>query len=152
MGHVEDLNKWFTSYTSIPAERKALKKWLEQQQKYSLSNGKTTTTPVLSKIIQEDGVLYFKRRSIQLDVNLKATKGGELNFEVDDSKQDLIEQISKKHIFISPSMVIEKVICSKSGMNYFESPHSITLDDDVSSSVKKAQLAGFHWTDKPLVP
>jgi hypothetical protein len=151
VGHVADLDKWFGNYITIPTEREAFKKWLQKQQEFCLSNGKTTLTPVLSEVIQSDGVLYFKRRLTQLDVDMKIIKGAKLGFEIeaDKSKNDLMEGLSNKQIFIAPSMIVEEMICSKSGKNYFESPHSVIFDDGVGQYMSKFQPSGFHWTDKP---
>tara|TARA_B100001115_G_scaffold178651_1_gene168368 strand:- start:1812 stop:3911 length:2100 start_codon:yes stop_codon:yes gene_type:complete len=151
VGHVSDLNNWFSHCGIIPTEREAFKTWLKQQQEFCSKNGMATSTPVLSEVIQSDGVLYFKRRVTQLDVDMEIIKGKKLKFEVqaDESKNDLIESLSNKQIFIAPSMIIEEMICSKSGRNYFESPYSIVLDDGVGQYMKKFKPATFHWTDKP---
>jgi hypothetical protein len=139
VGHVTDLSNWLNYCETIPTDRNSFKVWLKKQQEYCLSNGKETATPVLSEVIQGDGVLYFKRRLTQLDVDMKIIKGEKLGFEVqaDESKNDLMESLSNKQIFIAPSMIVEEMICSKTGKNYFDSPYSIVLDDGVGQFMKK---------------
>ena len=151
IGHVEDLNTWFKSTERIPTERTSFKKWLKQQQEYCSNHGNPTVTPILSEITQSDGVLYFKRRLTENDVDLKVLEGSPMGLEVnaDESKKDLMERLSEKKIFIAPSMIIEEVICLKSGLNYLESTHSIVLDEGVDQFMKKCKIGSFHWTDKP---
>ena len=151
VGHVEDLNTWFKSTDSVPTERTALKKWLKQQQEYCSVHGKSTTTPVLSEIAQSDGVLYFKRRLTQNDVDLTVVDGKQFSIKVKphDSNKDLMEQLTEKKIFIAPSTIIEEMICSKSGLNYLDSSYSIVLDEGVVQYMKKFKFGNFHWTDKP---
>lgn len=150
-GHVEDLNKWLSSFQEIPVIRESLRGWLKQQQDFCLKNGKESLTPVLSEVIQGDGVLYFKRRIAHLDVDLKFIKSEQLGFEItaDESKKDLVNSLTKKEVFIAPSMIVEEMICMKSNLEYSQSPYSIILDEDVEQCLQKFQSGSFHWTDKP---
>ena len=113
IGMLKILNTWFKSTEPIPTERTSFKKWLKQQQEYCSNHGNPTVTPVLSEITQSDGVLYFKRRLTENDVDLKVLEGSPMGLEVnaDESKKDLMERLSEKKIFIAPSMIIEEVIC-----------------------------------------
>jgi len=150
MGHVSDISNWLKQTNTIPVKREKLKEWLNKQQVYFQKNGKDSQTPTLEKIIQDDGVLYLKRRSISRDVDFEMLQNSDTKFKIQfsEDQDDLKKALEDKEILISPAMIIEEISCSKTQKNYIESPYSIVLDDDVTQNVDKFELLAFHWTDK----
>lgn len=152
LGHVSDLKKWLDSFGTIPVERKSFKNWLDQQANHIKHNGVESKCPVLSSIVYTDGVLYMKRRLVQKDVNLTFPDKNDpmvCEIEYEKSQIDLQNSVTKGEIYIAPNIVIEKMLCLKSGQDYLESPYSIVLDNDASQKIEKCRLVNFHWTDKP---
>lgn len=150
MGHVSSLSNWLKQTTTIPVKRKELKNWLGKQQLFFQNNGKESNTPLLDKVVQDDGVLYIKRRPINKDVDFKITQTPHTHFDISFNKNqnDLKEALENQEIVISPAMIIEKMSCSKTQKSYFKSPYSIVLDDDVCQNVESFKILSFHWTDK----
>jgi len=152
MGHVSDLELWFNSYDDIPVEREQFKVWLEKQAVYIKANGRETPCPVLSEIIYDDGILYMKRRLVQRDAVLNFPDKKDLfncELDFDKDKDDLAKTVKEGQLFIAPTMILKKMLCEKSGLDYTVSPYSVVLDDDTTQKLVDCKLISFHWTDKP---
>jgi hypothetical protein len=152
IGHVSDLSMWFNSFAHIPINRDQFKVWLTKQSTFIKQNGKVSPCPVLSKIIYNDGVLFMKRRPVQRDAVLTfPDKSNSMQCKLDlkEGKEDLANTLNSGQLFIAPTLILKKMICQKSGLDYTDSPYSVVLDDDTTQKLVDCKLISFHWTDKP---
>lgn len=151
-GHVIDLQKWIHSIKQIPVERNQFKIWLEEQ---ALFLSKITTShknPDLAEVIQYDGVLYVKRRSVNTDVNINyknSNRGLEFEMKFDATQSDLLNAIKIKEVYPIGASIVQEITCAKDGLNYLDSPYSTFLDADAGQVVKKFLPIGLFWSDKP---
>ena len=152
MGHVDDLNKWFKATSMIPIERARFKIWLEQQGKYIKANGTESRCPALASVICDDGMLYLHRRLVRQDAEMNwpdLKKPMEPIFNIPKEKTDLIEALQQELIYATPSLIIKKMLCVKTGLDYKLSPYCILLDKGVNQLMDDVEMIAFHWTDKP---
>nr|GFA95849.1 hypothetical protein [Tanacetum cinerariifolium] len=150
LGHVTDLAAWFKKMPVLPTQRKAFMKWLLQQEKYLNSLPVTETDwPKLDYIAKSDGVLFIGRKIVNRQwLNRLWYEDGALRFELalTADRIDLVEALNRQEIAIRAVWEDGKMICSKTGMDYWLSPHSKNLESDVSVRVGKGALqwnAGF---------
>lgn len=152
VGHIYDIDKWLNSFDIIPVNRPEFKSWLVTQSKYIKENGKECSCPVMTEIVMDDGMLYFKRRLIQKDVkDLSFPDRSNLNvyqIDFDDNKEDLAELLNTQQLFMVPSMKVNEMICTKTGVNYIDSPYSVIFNE-TKQDMKDCEMLCFYWTDKP---
>jgi hypothetical protein len=152
VGHVADLHKWFQSFTSIPVNREKLKDFLEQQTIFIKQNGIPTQTPLLSSIICTDGMLFLNRRLVNKDAEMSwpdPTHPMEISLKIPDESHSLMDALDQKLIYPTPNLVIYKLICKNSGLDYIDSPLCSLLDADVKLLMEDTKMISFHWSDKP---
>jgi hypothetical protein len=46
-------------------------------------------------------------------------------------------------------MILKKMVCEKTGLDYTDNPYSVILDEDTTLKIIDCTLISFHWTDKP---
>ena len=97
-------------------------------------------------------MLYFTRRLIQKDVkDLSFPDKSNLNeyqLDIDDDKEDLVELLRTQQLFMAPSMRVKEMLCTKTGVNYIDSPLSVVFDE-TEQEMKDYEMLCFYWTDKP---
>ena len=151
-GHISEVIKWLKENKTIPLEHEAFRSWLDQQnawlsKNYDYQNNK----PDLFGILNNDGVIYIKRQSINpdwiTDLN-EDEKGLKYKLEIPDGNGELYEAIKRNQIFPAFSSIVIKVKCGKTNEDYFKSKTSKFLDDDVFAIIEEASLADAFWTDK----
>ncbi|MFK5958476.1 MAG: hypothetical protein QM495_06325 [Lutibacter sp.] len=153
-GHVENLYEWLQSFESIPITRIQFKKWLEDQREYINSNfNGIIDKPLIQDIAQFDGVLFIKRIMIQDEFEPTPIKKDDsliCQFKIPSNySKDYSEIIEGK---IAPIMayIIDKSTCSKTGLDYVDSPYSKFLDEDVHTIIEKVSSLNFYWSDRPI--
>lgn len=153
-GHIGNLYQWLLTFEGIPVDRTQFKKWLEDQREYVNSNFNVIIDkPLVQDIAQFDGVLFIKRKMIQGEFEptpIEKDNSLMCQFKIpDNDSKDYSEIIEGK---ITPVMayIIEKSTCSKTGLDYVDSPYSKFLDDDVHTIVEKISGLNFYWSDKPI--
>ncbi|MEJ7559850.1 MAG: hypothetical protein WKF66_16180 [Pedobacter sp.] len=152
LGHVNDLLNWFTSFSSIPISRGKFKTFLETQGNFIKQNGKATELPKLASVICGDGMIYLKRRLVQEDAILSWPDPKDFTNTMLKVKNDdlgLVELLQNKQIYPTPSLLIKKILCNKSNLDYIESPYCELLDSDLETTMEDIEILTFHWSDKP---
>lgn len=153
-GHIENLYQWLSSFESIPVERVQFKNWLEKQREFINSNfNPSIDKPLVKDIAQFDGVLFLKRKV--LEEKFEATPKEVENtliceFRIPDNDVESYSAIVDGIIKPVMSYVIDRRTCSKTGLNYIDSPYSKFLDEDVHTIVEKISGLNFYWSDKPI--
>ena len=152
IGHSKDLYDWLKTCTNVPTDRKSFKIWLEDTAAYIKASGQHNSCPVLSEIVCDDGVLYFKRRLVQIDASISfPDKSDPLKMELGIKKEDsdLAEAIENKSLYATPTFLLKKMTCSNSNEDYTTCNHSVILDTGVSQTLEKFEFLSHHWTDRP---
>ena len=120
-------------------------KWLSQRYAYQQNN------PDLYELLNNDGVIYIKRKVINPDwiKNLVEDEHGlKYEIEIPDGYNEILEAVQKGALFPAFSYIVSKIKCGKTNEDYFESMTSKILDDDVFSIIEECSLVGAFWTDK----
>ncbi|MBD1398804.1 hypothetical protein H9Q13_16650 [Pontibacter sp. JH31] len=152
-GHVAEIVEWLKVNQHIPLKHSDFRVWLENQNKwlsgrYSCQSNK----PDLFELVNGDGVIYVKRRSINPDWVQDITNdenGLKYKLEIPEDNRDLLEAIQKNDIHLAFSTIVSKARCGKTSGDYFTSTTSKYLDNDVYVVLEECSLAGAFWTDKP---
>ncbi|MCB2380400.1 hypothetical protein LGH70_22600 [Hymenobacter sp. BT635] len=149
LGHVADLAAWFKKAPGIPTQRKAFVKWLQQQEKYLNSLPVIEPEwPKLDCIAKSDGVLFISRHFVDRKWISAGSSTG-LQLAIPEDQTDLIESLKKHELAVTTVWQAGEMTCSKTGMDYWLSPHSKNLEPGVSAIVKGSKLMALCWTDKP---
>lgn len=103
-GNVQDLAKWMENIQYVPVDYEGFRNWLEQQSKNIHKKWEGAKSFERDKLINDDGILYFKRRNIEHDIDLtKVDEDGSLSIETDNS--DLKQLIDKGLLFVCPNIL-----------------------------------------------
>ena len=152
IGHIYDIDNWINSFNHIPISRLEFKEWLTTQSKFIKKNGIDTHCPVMSEIVRNDGMLYFQRRLIQKDVkNLSfpdKSNFNEYEINLDEDREDLAGLLCENQLFMAPSIKVNEMLCTKTGLNYLDSPYSLVFNE-TEQQMKTCDMLCFYWTDKP---
>lgn len=155
LGHIENLSEWIEHIDMIPVDRKGLKNWLNIQRAYLDTTFKEHfNKPLIQDICQSDGILYLKRKAVGEEFNLELFQDEEaLNykFSIPSNKQEKYEEVVSGTVKPVPSFFVKKSICSVTEKEYYKSPYSKILDNNVHMVVTESQLMSFYWSDKPLL-
>ena len=111
-GNVVDLCKWMKGTQAIPVEYEHFRKWLERQSKDIHKKWQGVKSFEREKLINSDGILYFKRRNITEDIeltDLKFKEDGTVSIEA--NIPELKEMVEKGIIFISPAIMNGEWVC-----------------------------------------
>ncbi len=153
LGHVADLAAWLRQVRSIPTQRPAFNKWLGQQESYLNAQARAATDwPKLDYIAKSDGVLFIERRLVdQQYISKLGYAGHALRYELalPASRRELAEAFVRGEIAAVAMREAYRMDCSKTGQDYWLSPHSKLLEPDVKAIVVDVKLAALCWTDKP---
>lgn len=153
LGHVTDIANWLQAVTALPVQRKPFEKWLQQQEKYL---NKVVTTepewPKLDQLAKSDGVLFIPRRLVDRSWLTRVwVEGNDLKYElaIPEDGADIAAAVTRQELAVTTIWQAGTMICSKTGMDYWVSPHSKNLDPDVRAIVKGGTPMAFCWTDRP---
>ncbi len=152
LGHSTDIFNWLVNCKSIPTSRDKFIIWLESQSKY-LENyiNKNSENPNLFRIVHFDGVLYMHRKPVALNATIEyknSERGVGFELSVPSSNVELANAIENNIIIPVPSCIAKKVTCSITNSDYWTSPYSAILDDNVVMHVEDFQFMGLYWTDR----
>lgn len=153
-GKVTEIIKWFGANRNIPVDYAEFRKWVEAQNRW-LSK---TYDPQFNKhdlfdLVSGDGVISIRRKIINHDwIRFVETDIG-LEYELTIPKEhdDLLNACKEGLLRPAIFFVVEKVLCSKTGEDYFLTTTSKVLDADVGAVVTEAGPLGAFWTDSAEV-
>lgn len=150
IGHVNDLNEWLQSFQDVPVERTCFKEWLNTQVTFIHSHGTDANPPLGYTHIKDDGMLFFQRRIINNDVEIKDIHydkdktGISLDLIIDDDKPELVGFIKNNELTYTCTSIVKHSICEKSNCDYLNSPW-ISSIDETTAILDGAIIQGFVW-------
>lgn len=150
IGHVNDLNEWLQSFQDVPVERTYFKEWLDKQVTFIHSHGTDANSPLGSSHIKEDGMLFFQRKPINNDVEIKGiqydkdTAGLSLELKIDEDKPELINLIKNNELSYTYTSVVNHSVCEKTNNNYLDS-RLISSIGETTAILDDAKIQGFVW-------
>lgn len=147
-GKSSEIVKWLKTISDIPVEYEKFRNWLVQQKSWIYDHYNYSGKD-FSHLLKDDGIFYFKRTTVNNDIisfpNPEDNSFFTLNIE-DKSTLDIL--VKEKKIFPTHLGLLKKVICSKTGENYFTSETSKYLDKEVYMAIENIELLGMFWTDE----
>lgn len=150
MGHIYDLNEWLQSFQDVPVERTCFKEWLDKQVTFIHSHGTDANSPLGYTHIKDDGMLFFQRRIINNDVEIKDIHydidktGISLDLIIDKNKPELVGFIKNNKLTYTYTSIVKHSICEKSNRDYLNSPW-ISSIDETTAILDGAKIQGFVW-------
>jgi hypothetical protein len=144
-GHINSLEKWIGENLPFPSIEEDFTKWLSQQRRYLEKFPHIFDSPMVSELAQFDGVLFIKRKLIRSEYSLKAGEKGleySINFNEDEFKFH-----KESGCQIAPAYEIIEWVCSDTKEDYFKSPRSKWLDDDLPFvEITHSRPVALFWT------
>lgn len=150
MGHIYDIYEWLQSFQDIPVDRSSFKEWLDKQVPYIHAHGRNADSPLGSSLIKEDGMLFFQRRIINNDVEIKDIHydkdktGISLDLVIDEDKPELVGYIKNNELTYTYTSIVKHSICEESNGDYLNSP-LISSIDETTAILDGAKIQGFVW-------
>ncbi len=150
MGHVHDINEWMQSFQDILIDRKGFKEWLALQVDFVHAHGTDADSPLNHYHIKRDGMLFFQRRSINKDVEIKSVKidsnnaGMSMDIVVDEDKPELVNLIKNNELSYTHTSIVKHSICEKSKSDYLTSQWISSIGETVAV-LDDVKIQGFVW-------
>ena len=150
MGHIYDIYEWLQSFQDIPVDRASFKEWLDKQVAFIHAHGRNADSPLGSSLIKEDGLLFFQRRIINNDVEIKDIHydkdktGISLDLVIDKDKPELVDFIKNNELTYTYTSIVKHSICEKSNSDYLNSPW-ISSIGETTALLDGAKIQGFVW-------
>ncbi len=153
MGHVNDLNEWLLSFQDVPVERTCFKEWLDKQVTFIHSHGTDANSPLGYTHMKDDGMLFFQRRIINNDVEIKDIHydkdkiGISLDLIIDEDKSELVGFVKNNELTYTYTSIVKHSICEKNNCDYLISPW-ISSIDETTAILDDVKIQGFVWKKK----
>lgn len=149
-GHVYDLNIWLQSFEVLPVEREKLVLFMQQQREYIIRNGRDGDSPLQKDYTTNDGVIYFKRRCVNQDAEIKSVKmvgeGLACDIDVEKSKKWILSHIEKKDLYFTPVFILQDASCNDNRDSYIKSSRSKIFKECGYTLSQDTQLVGWVWS------
>lgn len=150
MGHVDDLNEWIHSFGDISVDKNGFNEWLEKQVVFIHTHGADSPSPMNSSHIKQDGMLFFQRRAINNDVEIKDiqydkdTNGIALELMIDEDKPELAELVRNNDLSYTYTSIVNHAICEKTNNDYLDS-QLISSIGETTAILDDVRIQGFVW-------
>lgn len=150
IGHIFDIYDWLSSFDYVPVDRISFKVWIDKQVAYIHSHGKDADSPINSTHIKDDGLLFFQRRAINKDVNIKDVQydknrmGISINFSIDKAQAELINLLTKNELDYTFTSLVKHSTCEKTGKDYMDSQY-ISSIGETTAIMDNVKIQGFVW-------
>lgn len=147
-GKSSEIVKWLNTFDTIPADYLNFRLWLIKQRKWIYDNYDYHEKD-FTHLLKDDGVFYINRKLINHEMISFPDENNENYFEIKTTGDaELTKFIDEKTVFASYMGIINKAVCTRTGLDYLTSDTSKYLDNDVRMSIEKIELAFFFWTDQ----
>lgn len=150
-GEISEVVKYLENVPSPPTEREKFRIWMGEMYEWLSQNYPEQQYDGIHRI-EEDGRQVIKRdfEHGKLIENVKLVETG-LKFDININEMNDDFKIDFENGRIAPVQMIllNEIVCKKTGEDYFTSCRSKYLDD-TAMMITKCELLGFFWTDKPL--
>lgn len=150
IGHIFDINEWMSSFDNIPVNRKSFKEWLDKQVSFIHSHGKDADSPLHTTHIKSDGLLFFQRRAINNDVEIKDAQsnnnqmGISLNLAIDKKHTELVDLLKKNELSYTFTSLVKHSICANTRKDYLDSQY-ISSIGETTAIMDDVKIQGFVW-------
>ena len=156
LGHVADLNKWFSHNLCIPpTNHEDMRNWADEVSNYLGRVFSTTAdTPYLTETLMTTGVLFIDRKRIDFS-NYHIEYDDKLKkhiFTLPIPKERLELAKALENIGIIPGLgfLVEESQCTKCQNTYEVCNCSKLLDKSVTREIVQAKPLFPFWTDRPI--
>lgn len=149
-GNIAALLNWMNENLPFPDNEKEFSNWINKQRKYLESFPESSDDPLITSLVQFDGVLYIKRPHVKFPYKLEEDETG-IKFKITFPKED--DEILKliKAEKVQPKMLVRvhEMVWSDTTENYFTSLRSKWLDaedENVAVNVLKWEPMNLYWS------
>ena len=149
-GEISSVLAWLNFAEEIPLNRTRFENWIEQQAKWLYCNYAPSDNPHLIKLLKPDGYQFIKRIQIDPEIITAKIDDNGLRYETDIPEgHSCYHDFQNGLIYPAPVMILDKIICSETGVDYRKSSTSKYLHENVTMEIHKCELMAMVWTDRP---
>lgn len=144
-GNILVLYNWLETSMPFPANQIQFTDWLSAQKLFLSTFENSGRDTFLGHMVQNDGVLYAKRKPVTYPYQLDVDENGlGCRIELPEEEEKLMAQGQLKMV---ATVSVEKCQCSDTGEDYFTSKRSKWLDDDLPSvDIVQASPLALYWS------
>ena len=138
------------SFQDIPVDREGFKEWLARQVGFIHAHGTNADSPLNHSHIKQDGMLFFQRRFINKDVEIKNVQidsnnaGMSMDIVVDEDKSELVNLIKNHELSYTHTSIVKHSFCEKSNSDYLTSQWISSIGETVAV-LDDVRIQGFVW-------
>lgn len=149
-GEISVLLEWLNTSKPFPVAEDAFTNWLVEQKTYLERFPKQKILPIMSELIQFDGVLYPKRTVLksQYQFNVDPKKGLLWAIDLEGLELKIHE---KKIATMTAAIEVMESVCMDTNENYFTSSRSRWLDDLNGVHITRWAPILLHWTENKKI-
>lgn len=151
-GEINEVVKYLENISSPPIEREKFRIWMDEMYAWLSLNYPDEQYDGIH-MIEEDGCQVIKRdfEHGHLIENVEIDEIG-LKYKINTNEMNDAFKLAFESGRITPvhMILLNEIVCEKTGEDYFKSSTSIYLDA-TTMMITKCELLGFFWTDKPLI-
>lgn len=148
-GNIETLFEWMENHLSFPVEEKQFSKWVEKQRKYLQTFPESSDDPLITSLVQSDGVLYIKRRHVKYPYKFKEDERGLVySIEFPEKNDEVLTLVEKEKVEPKMLMIVTEMKWEDTNEDYFTSPRSKWLDENNGAGVliTGCEPLGLYWS------
>ena len=148
-GHIDSLLNWMNENLPFPNQEKEFTKWIDKQRKYLEAFPESSDDPLISSLVQFDGVIYLKRKSMDYPFEIfEDERGVGFTIQWPKNKNEILNLVNTK--VVEPKVLIRllKMQWSDTGEDYFTSSRSKWLDRVPHTGVEitECEALSMYWT------
>jgi hypothetical protein len=148
-GNIQNQLRWIKEQLPFPTDENGFGKWVIAQSKYLAQFEKKTDDPLITSLVQGDGVLYIKRKHVDLKYEFEEDEEGS-GYKIEfPSKEDrLYKLIEKNKVQPMGLILVGESKWSDTGEDYYTSARSKFLDDhkNVAVQISGCEPLGLYWS------
>jgi hypothetical protein len=144
-GAIVELYEWLIEQFPFPEGEEAFAEWVSDQRTYLERFDYLPDIPMMSEMIQLDGVLYAKRSMLNSEYEFKENPVHSFEWTINLNKDEQAI-FDEPGIEVIPSLHVLQSVCADTGEDYFTSRRSAWLDDNFGGvNLTKWSPIGLHW-------
>lgn len=151
-GHLEELRNWLRYNFPLSISEESFKAWVEKQRKFLMSFEVNISNSLPTDLIQQDGVMYMRRRPIPFPFDFTEEKKG-LAYQIQFPKKEedaygAFELFQAGELGAALSIEIDDIKLSDTKESYFKTSRSLWLDEPVPKYlIYPKQPLALYWAE-----
>lgn len=147
-GYIEHQIKWLEDSFPFEFSETGITNWVESQRTYVNKFTTSTDTPLLSGLLQTDGVLFIKRVNVEFPYEYEIDDTGiKTVISFPDEGDETLQLFNEKRIKPVICTQVDKAVWSDTKENYFTAIRSKWLNDtNAHVEIQQATPLALYWS------